>query len=387
MKKNIIFLIFILFSFFQPAFAGVVQTKHDMYAQQKGTAQTKHDMYSSGKGTDPNVCSYCHIPHNAAGDKIWSFFANEAQLKNGPSTPIGNMCYTCHDGTVTYLGLYSVFSPYVQNHKIPPGEDCTLCHSVHDNTNGEFMKVAMVQDSYCAACHNAEQNAGGWGDHTGPGNHPSYWTEKPPHNTGVQGCTHCHGGNGNTGSCNLCHETGHGAAKFSTPEVSHPILRDDNTDSAYCASCHLVNRQHQRDGFKHPTILDSPGSWGKVECEACHDPHQPDKPQNVHILREQNTDSSYCTRCHDESNETNGPKIGDGHPVNIPFADEPADPGKSPAGNTIDDDDYYGPDYPANSSNIVCETCHAVHRKGEAVPLLRLTTENSALCINCHTDM
>lgn len=359
-------------------------------------AGTKHDMYFLAKGTDPNVCSYCHIPHNAAGEKIWSTWANEARL-TGSYTTIGNMCYTCHDGTATNKGQSTVFNTNLQQHKITFGQDCNMCHSVHDNTNGMFMNVPITQNFYCVSCHNAIVNAGGLGDYTytatSKGHHPSYFsasTRRFRHNTGSPPtgatCSACHHEitqrASSYNSCGLCHEV-HGGVNYSTINTSNPILRVDNTDSAFCASCHPVIVQNTNGGNKHPANLSSGGSWGKIDCMSCHIPHQSSQ-DTVFILRNKNVDSAYCLTCHETTSSSSGPKIGNGHPVNVPLENTPVDPAKTPVGNTIDDDGFYGIDYPANSSNVICESCHSAHRKGVASPLLRINNSGSALCLNCH---
>jgi len=354
-----------------------------------GVSGTVHDMYTQGKGTSQEVCAYCHIPHQAKGDKIWSDWANEAQLTSGPSTTIGNMCYTCHDGTVTNIGLSTVFNASLQQHVMPAGQDCDMCHSVHDNTNGKFMNVGLTENYYCASCHNAAVNAGGLGDYTNSGNHFNYGVYDGAHPKRFgSGCYSCHYDHMQSivslGSCKFCHEA-HAGANYSTPSVSKPILRIDNTDSAFCISCHPAMQQATTGGNKHPANLTAGGNWGIVDCHDCHDVHQPNNPNNPFILRNQNTDSGYCAYCHEAINETYGPKIGNGHPVNIAFgAYPPIDASLTPAGNAIDDDAYYGIDYPANSSDMICETCHSVHRKGVASPLLRMSITDSSLCLNCH---
>jgi len=355
-----------------------------------GVGGSKHDMYFNGRGAIQEICWYCHIPHNAAGDKIWSDWGNEAQLMGGPSTTIGNMCYTCHDGTVTDIGQNTVFNNSLQQHKISSGRDCDMCHDPHDDTNGKFMKVAESQNSYCASCHNSVVNAGGLGDHTGLGNHPSYATSPSAgvHNTGA-GCNVCHSVEEGPKfySCYRCHDKGHSAVMYSTAEISNPILKADNTDSQLCGGCHVANLQNTVGGFKHPANLSSSGSWGKVSCESCHDPHQSDKPNFPFLLQQQNIDSSFCVNCHDLVNEANGPNTGHGHPENVPFLTEPTDPEKAPAGNAIDDDGFNGIDYPFNSSNMICESCHSMHRKGIDAPLLRETQSGSAFCLNCHNNL
>ncbi|MBI4738610.1 hypothetical protein HY772_03470 [Candidatus Woesearchaeota archaeon] len=345
-----------------------------------GVAGSKHDMYSLGKGQDQNVCNYCHIPHNAAGEKIWSTWANEAQLASGPSTTIGNMCYTCHDGTATNIGQSTAFNNSLQQHKITSGQDCNMCHSVHDNTNGMFMVIPKTESAssvysptYCETCHDATMYPGAehLGDHLAGTEHKYKYIG---------------------GSCNTCHWV-HGAANYTTGGLTNPILRMDNSNGALCNLCHYAlyypGYVQGPGGVKHPANLATPGRWGNVNCETCHDPHQPDIPAGrAAILRQDNIDSSYCTYCHNATDETNGPKIGNSHPVNVGFSMTPADPALTPAGNAIDDDDgeINAIDYPANSSDMICESCHSVHRKGAAVPLLRITKDSGSLCINCHSD-
>jgi predicted CXXCH cytochrome family protein len=340
-----------------------------------GVANTKHDMYYLGKGTDPNVCGYCHVPHKphkAVGDKIWSDWGNEAQLTSGPSSPIGNMCYTCHDGTATNEGQDTVFNTALQQHKTGPGTDCNICHTVHDNTNGKFLGIAKTQSSltesatYCETCHDATQYPGAelHGDHLAGSEHP-----------------YKDSGSLLDDSCNSCHKM-HGAADYTTPTLTNPILKQDNTDSAYCATCHPSYVQATSGGNKHPANLASAGTWGKVDCESCHDPHQPDDPNRPAILKDDNVDSSYCSTCHEPSGTTNGPAIGQySHPVGIAFTTI----GDTPSGSDIDDDND-GADYPANSEVIVCESCHSAHQKGVDSPLLRITDDAGALCMNCHPN-
>lgn len=340
-----------------------------------GVAGSKHDLTS--RGSEKNVCAYCHVPHKAAGAKIWSNFGNTSQLTGGSSTAIGNLCYTCHDGTVTDIGLKTVFNTALQQHKITEGQDCNMCHSVHDNTNERFMKVAKTgggggtgtaSPSYCETCHSGASmpaKAAELGDHITGTQHPYMF-----------------------GNCKGCH-TVHGAANY-TPEkgtVKNPILRWDNVDSAMCTLCHEDHVQLTKGGMKHPANVTAAGQWGKLTCETCHDVHQPGVTGRSKILREDNIDSKYCTSCHQSEDGAKGPGIGrHSHPVNINFAVTPTDPSKAPAANTIDDNLRDGPDYPENSASMVCESCHSVHNFGVATPLLRVTSDRGALCINCHND-
>jgi len=339
-----------------------------------GVQGSKHDMYFMGKGTDPNMCSYCHIPHNAAGDKIWSDWGNEARLTSGSSTAMGNMCYTCHDGTATQVGKTTIFNFSLQQHKITDGKDCDMCHTVHDNTNGKFSIVPKTSgentyyETYCETCHDATMFPGAehLGDHTAGSQHPR-----------AMRCTGCH--------------LVHGAYNYSTEELTNPILGYENTDSAMCRLCHDEYVQATPGGNKHPANTLDGGAWPKLTCQTCHDVHQGTVPSSrVAILREDNTNSAYCTSCHTSAG---APGIGEHtHPVlvepTLPITDSDRWTG-TPLGNMISDGVspwMGGPDYPSNDPVVVCETCHSPHLYGKAPPLLRMTTTDSALCINCHGD-
>ncbi|MDP1854054.1 MAG: cytochrome c3 family protein [Candidatus Omnitrophota bacterium] len=359
MKKNLVLLLVLglLVGVYSFSFASVVNTKHDMFFM--------------SKGIDPNVCGYCHVPHNAAGDKIWSTWANEAQLTSGPSSTIGNMCYTCHDGTATSLGQTTAFNAALQQHKTDTGTDCNICHTVHDNANGKFLGIAKTQSAntesatYCETCHDATMYPGAdpHGDHLAG-------TEHPYKDTGAV----------LDESCNACHQM-HGAVNYTTTSLTNPILKVANADSAYCATCHVGYVQAAIGGNKHPANLSSGGSWGKVDCATCHDPHQPADSGRPSILKDANTDSAYCATCHQATGTVKGPTVGTfSHPTSVGFTTV----GLTPAGNNIDDDND-GADYPGNSASLVCESCHSVHKKGVSGKLLRITATAGALCVNCHS--
>jgi predicted CXXCH cytochrome family protein len=335
-----------------------------------GVSGSDHDMYSEGLGTDPNVCSYCHIPHKAVGDKIWSDWANEWQVDNGPFPGIGNLCYTCHDGTATNTGSDTAFNTALQQHKTSAGSDCDMCHTVHDNTNGNFVGVSKTQSentesaTYCETCHNFS-NAGNWGDHLAGSEHP-----------------YKDSGSVLDESCDSCH-TLHGAVQYTTQELTNPILLADNTNSAYCAACHPAYVQGSTGGNKHPAILSAPGTWGVVDCEVCHDPHQPFEAAHPAILRDTNIDSAYCASCHQATDTSKGPSIGDHtHPVKVAFTTI----GLTPSANEIDDNADGTFDYPNDTQVIACESCHSPHLKGVAAGHVRMDNLEGSLCANCHND-
>jgi doubled CXXCH motif protein len=356
-----------------------------------------HDMVTAGKGTDTNLCGYCHIPHNAVGDKIWSDWGNEARIGTGISD-IGDLCYTCHDGTATNVGSTTAFDQTKEQHKVSTGLDCDMCHTVHDqnpNLSGKFLSVADLDadGTYCDECHDSD-DAGSLGDHTAGTQHPM--------------------GGPTPNNCHKCHAPAHGATPtvdtYENPEgtvLTNPIMNESNEDSAYCASCHNSTSgkggtafNYVQDGgsnaYKHPANVTSPGTYGTFtasasSCETCHDPHMPTVSANTQdpILQEANTDSAYCTSCH---NGTDGPAIGSSHPMPASPSMTPTDATPAtgtPWAGSIDDDGDLVADYPGNTANaMACETCHSVHRLGDsgAHPLLRIVNTTNQLCSNCHTD-
>jgi len=349
------------------AIGGIVLLPIDVFAVVAGT---DHDLRSA---PDQNVCSFCHIPHNAAGDNIWSTYGNEAQLTTGPSTPIGNMCYTCHDGTVTSEGQATVFNTALQQHIIPTNEDCNFCHTVHDDTNENFLIVSRTTNganvaTYCETCHDSTPFASNTlGDHVADTQHP-------------------YEGGTVSESCLSCHQA-HGAADYTAGSITYPILVAENTNSALCVTCHDTYAQAAPGGNQHPANTPSGGTNDQLSCQTCHDVHQPTVTDRTALLQQSNTDSAYCTSCHTAAG---APGIGaNSHPVGLApvravIVDGTPTAG-TPLGNVIDDDGD-GADYPNNSAQVICESCHSPHSRGVASPLLRISETAGSLCLNCHGD-
>lgn len=179
---------------------------------------TKHDMVNStydntGNSTTKAVCVYCHTPHKAqgTGGPIWNrtaasntftMYGTTQANTTAASTPGAESlaCLGCHDGTVAIDSIYNVPGSgtwtsngnkilansfayvgvdlsddhpvsitYTQNKAglkaagdtgMPLyGEsnnqvECATCHSVHDNSEGSFLRVTQTDSDICTACHN-----------------------------------------------------------------------------------------------------------------------------------------------------------------------------------------------------------------------------------------
>ncbi len=358
-----------------------------------GVAGSDHDLTGSGE----KVCEACHIPHNALGDKLW------ARTPSGTFSGVQDLCYTCHDGGVTSVGVTTAFDAAKEQHAIV-GADCSgdgACHDVHNqnpNGSGRFVVETETNNSFCETCHDATQFAGaeGLGDHTA-------------------GLTHFT--NGGTFTCNQCH-TVHGATAQTTnpPGLTNPILLADNQPGSYygafCISCHNGTApteavagsggqaatdvwdyaQSVADGteWKHPTTSTT-GGTPVGGCNKCHDVHDPAaSPAPKYLLLADNTESAYCLSCHSAAG---APGIG----ANTHFTGVPTDvnmnSGLNPAlpwANQIDEDGTVGADWASATANMmVCETCHSVHKQGDQTVdggyLLRDGNTNNQICQACHT--
>ena len=167
---------------------------------QAGIVGTAHDLSSAGsssyKGAVNQVCSYCHVPHNATGSAVplWSHATTAATFTMYPSggtiqgtidtTPnvISKACLSCHDGvtavtgTTVMTGSKAIGTNLSNDHpisitynttldtglKASPSTvvlynnkvECASCHNAHDNaTAGKFLRATTVGSAICVLCH------------------------------------------------------------------------------------------------------------------------------------------------------------------------------------------------------------------------------------------
>ncbi len=358
-----------------------------------GVAGSDHDLTGVGE----KLCFACHIPHNALGDKLWS------RTPSGTFSGVQDLCYTCHDGGVTSVGVLTAFNTATEQHK-NVGTDCSgdgACHDVHNqnpNGTGRFTVAGVTQTngSYCETCHGPSQFVGAeaLGDHTA-------------------GITHFT--NGGSFTCNQCH-TLHGATAQTTNPgaLTNPILLADNQTAAaygdFCVSCHNGSApaaaipgtggqaasdvwnyaEVTADGseWKHPT-MSTTGGTPVGGCNKCHDVHDPTGTAAGYLLMADNTNSAYCLSCHSAAG---APAIGGNtHFTGIP-GDVNMNSGLTPAlpwANQVDEDGTVGADWSsATANNMICETCHSVHKQGAQTGsgyFLRDQNDNNEICQACHT--
>lgn len=112
----------------------------------KQVAGTKHDVATPG--TEP--CIYCHVPRTDGEEILWASDTSAGGAVSGMKV----LCFSCHDGTVTWEGMYA-FYPHKTMHVRESGvkgRDCDLCHDPHESPYGKFLKVQGAAN-FCQSCH------------------------------------------------------------------------------------------------------------------------------------------------------------------------------------------------------------------------------------------
>lgn len=135
---------------------------------QSGTAPSG----AKGKGPEghPAGCSVCHVPHSAAGERLWPY-APPSTTTKGTQLSMGSaLCYSCHDGTLTSLGA-TFFEKDGSTHPIDvvpsdrvkvPKEfpldskgriTCASCHNPHKTAYDKYLRLPSENGELCVACH------------------------------------------------------------------------------------------------------------------------------------------------------------------------------------------------------------------------------------------
>ncbi|MEA1981509.1 MAG: cytochrome c3 family protein [candidate division Zixibacteria bacterium] len=323
------------------------------YSDQRSLCATCHDgvTASAGVGTvfdnnsleqhiiiggDCSIEDGCHDVHTQ-NPNVTGKFLNSAISKIDNS-----WCVDCHDGTAfnsaaTALGDHTAGITHFTN----TGFTCYQCHTPHGATAQTTNPVGLTNPilladnqpnayygSFCISCHNGIPPSGGV---TGSG----------------------------------------GMAANDIFDYTEAIADGSET--------------------KHPSIT-TESAIPVSGCNFCHDVHDPDGTAYGYLLLEDNTNSAYCVSCHDG---TNGPGVGatshyTGLPLDVNMNDGLTPP--LPWADQINEDAFPGIDWPSATTNMmVCETCHSVHRSGwksfgSGYFLRRPNSSNNEICSICHTE-
>lgn len=168
-RMTLIALVAAVLAFAGQAWAGVSGSSHDVAAALGPAA--------AGFG----VCSSCHIPHKAVGDRLWPQPITGTSASRGD---VGNLCTYCHDQTNGVLGGSRTPYPFKDQQANTHGMvkanlpdvansfdttlpymgvagaamQCTSCHNVHDQSlAGRLAYLQADIDVLCARCHSNRQ--------------------------------------------------------------------------------------------------------------------------------------------------------------------------------------------------------------------------------------
>jgi len=368
-----------------------------------------------GSGTMTITCSNCHIPHASKGDRLWVETPKVAGATNWGANKIGQLCYSCHDGSTSgaaNMGVYiytdnSAHGPF--HASIPPLPDwtasnaattgvtllngstlpytsatspleqgsgqkvlqCTSCHFVHDNTDGvrPYLRTGAsttTRADLCIRCHKrgeidtaGEQAAG---NHTNSG----YAANISLHPIKISAVTATQGANLLT---NVNAAVGRVLTNASGWLLGGHLADGTTTGNIDCTSCHAVHGD-ETGGF---------GAQGEYKFP-------------VNNFAGSYTTSPLCVFCHQLPVKTG---LTD-HPIN-------SNAGKYPTTFPSNGGPNQGtaaspwPQGTGTNGNVVCSSCHDAHgglpadastNQGNTLTgrLRRQGGNTTDWCLSCHLN-
>lgn len=363
------------------------------------------------------VCNNCHIPHASGGDRLWVDVPSGAG--NWGGNKIGQLCYSCHDGTqggsnmLTYIytgttahgpffdaipampdgpagtaqagsvALNASGLPYAAatNPLVQSGDQaiqCTSCHFVHDNTDNvrPYLRAgaaATYRGDLCERCHRRGETD--TAAEQGDGNEAIYVNATVSlHPVQIPATVQ------SQGAALVAALTASGAG---APNMGNVLLGDSNGD--------------YRLGGK--TL--GGGTTGTMDCTTCHAVHGDEaagtQGQGNYKLAIDNFPASYTT-----SALCNGCHV---RPVVTGGSDHPIDTNSGayaviyPANGGPNHGSAVSP-WPAGASadpEVVCSSCHDAHgglpadastnQGNDQTGRLRRTMGNATnWCYSCHAN-
>jgi predicted CXXCH cytochrome family protein len=298
-----------------------------------GIANTKHNLSVSGPGpvkatTEPQICVFCHTPHNAApAAPLWNrnnpggvytpYSSSTSLARPGQPSGASLLCLSCHDGTTalgsvlnrsTAIGMTSATLPagnsdlgtdLSDDHpisfaytsalaaargeladpatltgkvKLDPGGQmqCTSCHDAHDDSNGKFLVLPTRGAILCLSCHT--KNYWGASDHN--------LSAKTWNGAGTNPWPHSGGATVAANGCESCHRSHTAGGK--------KWLQNYAVEENNCYTCHNGNvaAKNVQAEFNKASIHPVAANTGvhdpaeaavaqarHVECQDCHNPH------------------------------------------------------------------------------------------------------------------
>ncbi len=324
-------------------------------------------------------CAICHIRWVQALDRSdWQKGPMQAVMER--QTGSGDMCLSCHDGSVVdsrfkvwstrHHATDAVPSPavHIPTDKFPLDAQgrmtCATCHTAHavpgdsDLRTVIFLRQPNIDSSLCLACHpqHAQKN---------DCQHPLGRAKVPVPKVILDA-----GGktspDGHAIFCQTCHEP-HGAQNawmlvLPPSQLCVACHKDKAPEASPPAGAPVHRIGHTYTGFKPPAALLSEratfGPNGELSCLSCHRLH--DASAERPLLIRKNEGSSLCLDCHEKEKAI----LGSPHDLRISSPDTANAHGEKAA--------VSGP----------CGACHRIHGWARNVP--DTGRPHSSGCLECH---
>lgn len=327
-----------------------------------------------GKGQSPS-CSACHSPHEKGG---WEVLRHTAVRLFGGGDPI---CTGCHK-------RYRSRGAGLHENGFPSG-GCAECHQAHGGTGKALLRAP--KESICHRCHEAQgsNRSGGHPVATLKGGKasqvplPGCTACHPVHRGGVPGdsvekrCAECHEADLRSPGTQVAHRPGETCLSChsfhtSTGAGGRGLRKSDMDPSVLCGNCHgeVIAKKQEEAKRRGTHPVEDPEGKEKDLCLRCHRMHKA-APDTAMLA----TNKPYfCLECHEEQNTIREPRgILLAHPVFERIAE----------GRLAAAAKKYrlilGP-----SSEIVCGTCHSIHRSVPGTALLEKGFDQAGNCFLCH---
>jgi len=324
-------------------------------------------------------CAICHIRWVEAFDRTDSE-DNLMETVLERQAGSGDMCLSCHDGSVTD-SRFKVWSTRHHNTDSTPSPDikiptdkfpldekgrmtCATCHTAHavpdssDLKTVVFLRQENIDSALCLACHGEHA-------HKNDRQHPLGRRDTPV----PQAILDAGGKTSEDGHaifCQTCHEP-HGAENpwmlvLPPSKLCIACHTDKAPEAAPAAGAPVHSIGHTYPGFEPPpTLLAEKATFGpngELDCLSCHRLH--DASGAWPLLIRKNEDSSLCLECHKKEKAV----IGSPHDLRNSSPETLNAGGKKPSES--------GP----------CGSCHRIHGWARDVP--ETNRPHSSGCMECH---